>query len=105
MIEIIGAIFEGLIQYTLLAVIIALLLIVILLVLLHGRNSVRSFLAVAPLRNTFDGLCELSDRLDENYIAHNPYGTAMWLNRFLKLGVMAAGGLMILWIIVIAIRG
>jgi hypothetical protein len=105
MIEIIGGIIEGLIQYTLLGVIIAILLMVILLVLLHGRNPVRSFLAIAPLRNTFDGLCELSDRLDEDYIAHNPYGTAMWLNRFLKMGVMAAAGLMILWIIVIAIRG
>ena len=105
MTHIIGGIFEGLIQYTLLGIIIALLLMVILLVLLHGRNPVRSFLAIAPLRNTFDGLCELSDRLDENYIAHNPYGTAMWLTRFIKIGVMAAAGLMILWIIVIAIRG
>ena len=101
----IGGICEGLIQYTLLGVIVALLLMVILLVLLHARNPVRSFLAIAPLRNTFDGLCELSDRLDENYIAHNPYGTAMWLPRFIKIGVMAAAGLMILWIIVIAIGG
>ena len=105
MMHVIGGICEGLIQYTLLGVIIALLLMVILLVLLHAKNPVRSFLAIAPLRNAFDGLCELSDRLDENYITHNPYGTAMWLTRFIKMGIMAGTGLMILWIIVIAIRG
>jgi len=103
--HIIGNIFEGLIQYTFLGVIIALLLMLILLILLHARNRVMTFLRIEPLRDKFDQLCELSDRLDENHIASNPFGSAMWLARLIWMGVVAAVGLMILWIMVTAIRG
>lgn len=103
--HIIGNIFEGLIQYTLLGVIVALLLMLILLILLHARNPVMAFLRIAPLRDKFDQLCELSDRLDENHIAKNPFGSAMWLSRLIWMGVVAAVGLMILWIVVTVIRG
>lgn len=105
MAHIIGSIIEGLIQYTLLGVIIALLLILILLILLYARDSVRAYLSIGPLRDKFNQLCELSDKLDENYIAKNPFGSAMWLTRLFWMGVMAAVGLMILWVMVIAIRG
>jgi len=103
--HIIGNIFEGLIQYAFLGVIIALLLMLILLILLHARNRVMTFLRIEPLRDKFDQLCELSDRLDENHIASNPFGSAMWLTRLIWMGVVAAVGLMILWIMVTAIRG
>ncbi len=105
MVQIIGSIFEGLIQYTLLAVIIALLLMLVLLIVLHARNQIMAILMIRPLRDKFDQLCELSDRLDENYVARNPLGSAMWLTRLIWMAVMAAAGLMILWIMVIVIRG
>lgn len=105
MVQIIGSIFEGLIQYTLLGVIIALLLMLVLLIVLHARNQIMAILMIRPLRDKFDQLCELSDRLDENYVARNPLGSAMWLTRLIWMAVMAAAGLMILWIMVIVIRG
>jgi hypothetical protein len=105
MANIIGSIFEGLIQYTLLGVILVLLLMLILLIVLHTRNQIMPILMIKPLRDTFDQLCELSDRLDEDYVARNPLGGAMWLTRLIWMAVMAAAGLMIFWIVVIVIRG
>lgn len=103
--HIIGSIFGGLIQYTLLGVIIALLLMLILLILLSERNRVMAFITIEPLKNKFEQLCELSDSLDQPHIAKNPFGSAMWLTRLIWLGVMAAVGLMILWIMVVANSG
>ncbi len=103
--RIIGMIFEGLIQYTFLGVILALFLMLILLILLSERNRVMAFIPIEPLRDKFDQLCELSDDLDQPHLAKNPLGSAMWLTRLIWLGVMAAGGLMILWIMIMVIRG
>ena len=105
MTRIIGMIFEGLIQYTFLGVIFALFLMLILLVLLSERNRVMAFIPIEPLRDKFDQLCEFSDNLDQPHLAKNPFGSAMWLTRLIWLGVLAAAGLMILWITVMAIRG
>ena len=101
----IGSIFEGLIKYTFMGFTIALLLMLILLILLYARNRVMELLKIDSIRNKFELLCELSDRLDEKYLAKNPYGSAMWLTRLAWMNVMAAVGLMILWVMVIAIRG
>jgi len=103
--RIIGSVFEGLIQYTFLGVIVALFFMLILLILLSERNRVMAFIPIEPLRDKFDQLCELSDDLDQPHLAKNPFGSAMWLTRLIWLGVMAAAGLMILWIAVMAIRG
>ena len=105
MAHLIGSIFEGLIQYIFLGVIVAILFMLIILVLLHARNNVMAFLKITPLRDKFDQLCELSDRLDENHIAKNPFGSAVWLTRLILMGVMAAAGLMILWVMIRTIRG
>ena len=105
MTRIIGMIFEGLIQYTFLGVILALFLMLVLLILLSERNRVMAFIPIEPLRDKFDQLCELSDNLDQPHLAKNPMGSGMWLTRLIWLGVMAAGGLMILWIMVAVIRG
>ena len=102
--RIIGMIFEGLIQYTFLAVILALFLMLILLILLSERNRVMAYIPIEPLRDKFDQLCELSDNLDQQHLTRNPHGSGMWLTRLIWLGVIAAAGLMILWIIVMAIR-
>jgi hypothetical protein len=104
MVQIIGMLFEGLIRYVFLAVIIALSGMLILLALLYARNRIMSILRIQPLRQAFERLCDFSDRLDETYIAKNPYGSAMWLTRLIRRGVIAAAGLMSLYIIVAAIR-
>jgi hypothetical protein len=103
--RIIGSIFEGLIQYTFFGVIVALFFMLILLIMLSERQRVMAFIPIEPLRDKFDQLCELSDDLDQPHLAKNPFGSAMWLTRLIWLGVMAAVGLMILWITVMAIRG
>ena len=105
MLHILGTIFEWLIQYTLLGVILALLLMLILLALLYARNHVASYLPLDFLRDKFDQLCELSDRLDENCTSNNPFASALWLTRLILMAFGAAAGLMILWIIVVTIRG
>lgn len=104
MFHMIGSIFEGLIKYTFLGSTIALLLILMLFILLNARNRVLALLKIEFIRKKFKLLCEISDRLDEKYLAKNPYGSAMWLTRLAWMNVMAAAGLMILWIMVIAIR-
>ena len=104
MFHMIGSIFEGLIKYTFLGSTIALLLILMLFILLYARNRVLALLKIEFIRKKFELLCGISDRLDEKYLAKNPYGSAMWLTRLAWMNVMAAAGLMILWIMVIAIR-
>ena len=103
--RIIGSIFEGLIQYTFLGVIVALLFMLLLFIMLSERNRIMAYITVEPLQEKFDQLCELSDRLDEPHLTKNPFGSAMWLTRLIWMGVVAAVGLMILWITVMAIRG
>lgn len=103
--HIIGSIFEGLIQYTFLGVVIALFLMFILLILLYARDHIMSFLRIPVLGGLFEQLCELSDRLDEGYAQKNIYSSAMWLTRLLWMGAISAAGLMVLWIMVRMIRG
>lgn len=103
--HIIVTIFERVIQYAFVGVIIALSIMLILLISLHTRNNVTAFLRIQPLRKKFEQMCELSDRLDENHIAKNPYGSAMWLTRLICMGIAFATGLMVLWIMVIILRG
>ena len=105
MANLIGTIIEGLIQYAFLGVILALLFMLIILILLHARDHVTPFLMIKPLRDKFDQLCELSDSLDQNQISSSPFGSAVWLTRLILMGVVAAAGLMILWIMVRLIRG
>lgn len=104
MVRIIINIFEGLIQYTLLGVIIALFAMLLLLILLHTRNKVRAYLNIPFISEQFEKLCEFSDRLDEDRIVQGPFGDAVWLYRLILRGFIAFGGLMILWIAVIALR-
>jgi hypothetical protein len=101
----IGNISEWLVQFTFLGVIIVLFLMLGLLLLLYGRDRIMDVLRIEPLKGIFDRLCAFSDRLYESYTAKNPYGNAMWLSRLIWIGVMVSGGLMALWIMVIAIRG
>jgi hypothetical protein len=105
MVQIIGTVFEGLIQYCLLGVIVTLLGMLILLILLYARNHIMNVLTIAPLQHLFDRLCDLSDRLDEKYTDKNPYGSAMWLTRLIRDSVIAAAGLTGLYLIIIAIKG
>jgi hypothetical protein len=98
-------ILEGLIQYTFLGVIIALFVMLILLILLQTRDWVRAYLNIEFISDRFEQLCELSDRLDENQVVQGPFGSAVWLYRLILKGFMAVGGLMILWIAVMALKG
>jgi hypothetical protein len=104
MIRVVGNILQGMIQYTLLGVIIALLVMLILLILLNTRNQVRSYLNIGFISDKFEELCRLSDRLDENHDAQGTFSGTVWLYRLIVKGFMAAGGLMILWIMVMALK-
>jgi hypothetical protein len=103
--HILVTIFEWLIQYALLGVIVVLLLMLILLALLYSRNYVTYYLPLDFLRDKFDQLCQLSDRLDENCTSNNPFASALWLTRLILMAFATAAALMILWIIVMTLRG
>ena len=103
--DLLAFVLEWIIKYVFLLVIIALGILLVAMVLLYGRDRVREFLKIPFLQEQFEKLCDLSDRLDEPHKAQNPYGTAMWVPSLIWKGVMAAAGLMVLWILVSLIRG
>jgi hypothetical protein len=105
MLTILGAVVEWVIQYALFGVILALLTMLILLALLYARHHVASYLPLDFLRDRFDRLCELSDRWDENCTSDNPFASALWLTRLIRMGFAAAAGLMILYIMIVVVRG
>jgi hypothetical protein len=98
-------IMEELIQYTFLGIIIALFVMLILLILLQTRDRVKTYLNLEFISHRFEQLCDLSDRLDENQVVQGPFGSAVWLYRLILKGFMGVGGLMILWIAVMALKG
>jgi hypothetical protein len=104
MVRIVIKILEGLIQYTLLGVIVALFAMLILLILLYTRDQVRAHLNIAFISDKFEQLCDLSDRLDENHVVQGPFRGAVWLQRLILRGFIAVGGLMILWFAVMALK-
>ena len=95
---------EILIKYTLMLLLIGVFLLIGLLVLLYARDYVMDALGIRPLRNLFEQICEISDRLDEPYMSKNLYGTAMWLPPIILKGFLAVGALMFLWIMITSIR-
>jgi hypothetical protein len=97
--------FEWLIHYLLFGVIVALLLMLILLALLYARYHVAAYLPLDFLKDKFDQLCALSDRLDEKHTSGNPFASALWLTRLILMAFGAAAGLLILWIIIMTVRG
>ena len=105
MLLILATTFELLIHYLLFGVIVALLLMLILLALLYARYHVAAYLPLDFLKDRFDQLCALSDRLDENHTSRNPFASALWLTRLILMAFGAAAGLLILWIIIMTVRG
>ena len=104
MFRIIGTIMEWIIQFAFLSVIVAMGLLLILLVLLFERERVMEALKINFLKDKFEQLCDLSDRLDEPYRGRNPFGSAMWITRYILQGAMVSVGLVILWIIILSIK-
>jgi hypothetical protein len=103
--RVLATIFEWLIHYLLFGVIVSLLLMLILLALLYARYHVAAYLPLDFLRDKFDQLCALSDRLDESHTSSNPFASALWLTRLILMALGAAAGLMILWIVIMTVRG
>jgi len=95
---------EWIIQFAFLSVIVAMGLLLALLILLFERERVAGAIKVNFLREKFEQLCELSDRLDEPYRGRNPFGSAMWITRYILQGAMVSVGLVILWIILLSIK-
>ena len=104
MFSIIGQIMEWIIQFAFLSVIVAMGLLLTLLILLFERERVLGAIKVDFLREKFEQLCELSDRLDEPYRGRNPFGSAMWITRYILQGAVVSVGLVILWIILLSIK-
>ena len=95
---------EWIIQFAFLSVIIAMGLLLALLILLFERERVMEALKIDFLRDKFEQLCDLSDRLDEPYRGRNPFGSAMWITRYILQGAMVSVGLVILWIIILSLK-
>ena len=95
---------EWIIQFAFLSVIVAMGLLLTLLILLFERERVLDALKIDFLRDKFERLCDLSDRLDEPYRGRNPFGSAMWITRYILQGAMVSVGLVILWIIILSLK-
>jgi hypothetical protein len=104
MFRIIEHIMEWIIQFAFLSVIVAMALLLILLILIFERERVMGFIKIDFLKDKFEQLCELSDRLDEPYRGRNPYGSAMWITRYILQGAMVSVGLVVLWVILLSIK-
>ncbi len=107
MLTIIGHIIEWMIKYACLGVTIALGGMVITMFLLSQRERVMEIIKTQLLTAKFEQLCEVSDTLNRPYRSKRPFGLggrAMWLTRLFWQGVMLEGGLMVLWILVIAMQ-
>ncbi len=104
MFRIMGQIMEWVIQFAFLSVIVAMGLLLTLLILLFQRERVLGAIKMDFLKEKFEQLCDLSDRLDEPYRGRNPFGSAMWITRYILQGAMVSVGLVILWIILLTIK-
>ena len=104
MFSIIGHVMEWIIQFAFLSVIVAMALLLVLLILIFERERIMGFIKIDFLKDKFEQLCELSDRLDEPYRGKNPYGSAMWITRYILQGAMVSVGLVVLWVILLSIK-
>jgi hypothetical protein len=107
MLDIMGYIIEWLIICGLLGLTIALGGLLITMILVFQRERVMALIKRPFLREKFEQLCELSDRLDKPQRRKRPFGTAersLWLVHALWRGLICEAGLMVLWITVMAIR-
>ena len=104
MFKIIGHIMEWIIQFAFLSVIVAMALLLVLLILMFERERVLGAIKIDFLKDKFEQLCELSDRLDEPYRGRNPYGSAMWITRYILQGAMVSVGLVVLWVILLSVK-
>ena len=95
---------EWVIQFAFLSVIVAMGLLLTFLILLFQRERVLEAIKMDFLKDKFEQLCDLSDRLDEPYRGRNPFGSAMWITRYILQGAMVSVGLVILWIILLSIK-
>jgi hypothetical protein len=104
---IIGQIIEWMIKYACLGVTIALGGVAITMFLLGQRERVMEIIKSQLLTEKFEQLCEFSNTMNRPYRSKRLFGLGgrtMWLSRLFWQGVMLEGGLMVLWILVVAIR-
>jgi len=104
MFSIVGQIMEWIIQFAFLSVIVAMGMLLTLLILLFERERVMGAIKIDFLKDKFEQLCDLSDRLDEPFRGRNPFGSAMWVTRYILQGAMVSVGLVIIWIILLSLK-
>ncbi len=97
-------ILEGIIKYACLGLIISMGILLFVMILLFERDRVRGLLRLPLLVEKFEDLCALSDRLDTSYLRENPYGNALWVKALIFKVAICAGGLMVIWIILSALK-
>jgi hypothetical protein len=107
MLDITGDIIEWLIISGLVGMTIALGGLLITLILVLQRDRVMAFITRPFLMETFEQVCELSDRLDKPVRRKRPFGIGgrgLWLVRTLWRGLICEASLIVLWITAMAIR-
>jgi hypothetical protein len=97
MFHIIRAIIEFALKYLGLGILIALGAMLIVLLLLSERKRVTRMLKIRAIKEKFDQLCEISDRLDEPYMSRHPLGNALWLTSLIWKGIILEVVILVLW--------
>ena len=98
-------IFEGIVKYVFLGVLLSMAILFTLMILLDQRNRVMGKLRFPILEDKFVELCDFSDNLDAPYNQKRLFGIGSWMGDLILKGALCAFGLMIIWIILVALKG
>ena len=97
--------FEGIVKYVFLGVLLSMAILFTLMILLFQRHRVMGKLRFPILEDKFEELCDFSDNLDAPYNEKKLFGVGNWMGDLILKGAICAFGLMIVWIILMALKG
>ena len=97
--------FEAIVKYTFLCVLLSMAILFILMILMYQRDRVMGRLRFPILEEKFVELCDFADNLDAPYNPKKRFGSGSWMGDLILKGAICAFGLMIIWIILLALKG
>ena len=98
-------IFEVIVKYVFLGVLLSMAILLTLMILLFQRDRVMGILKYPILEEKFEELCDFSDNLDAPYNQKKLFGIGNWMGDLILKGAICAFGLMIIWIILMSLKG
>jgi hypothetical protein len=98
-------VFEVIVKYIYLGVLLAMAILFTMMILLWKRDRVMDMLKFPVLVDKFEALCDFSDDRDVSYKGNKLFGVDSWIGDLILKGAFCAFGLMIVWFILVALKG